>query len=444
MNPRGKVIWREGLFLQPQHFQWSDTSARSEVHTRISSVSPFGYGLLRVSIRKESLAHNRFELVGAAGVMPDGTPFDFSFDQIPAARELELSHEQQFVSVFLALPKASQGRSSVGQKGEFDKRYVSSMEPISDEFSTGNRKEIEVGRYQFRLLTDQDMRDDYETIQIARIKRSESGELLVDDSFIPPALRIDSSPYLISQLQSLLQMLLAKQNSLSQNRKQGQGGEAEFSEGEIAAFNLLLVINSYAPLLNAYAKDGRVSTYELFYTLTQFTGALSTFAADISLSSFPAYVHDDFAGAWGTFDRLIRQVLGLQISSNCVTLPVREVDAARYEAKLPDPGLVDSCQFFLGISSPVSEKQLIVGTLPAIKIASSAELDFIISSAMPGIPIFHIAATPSGLSTKPNYVYFSLDKNSNFWSSIQANRSISFYFPHDFPDCKMEILALKG
>jgi len=71
-------------------------------------------------------------------------------------------------------------------------------------------------------------------------------------------------------------------------------------------------------------------------------------------------------------------------------------------------------------------------------------LDLLISSAMPGLALMHTTHPPEGLSTKPGYLYFALDQQSQFWRGMQSSASIAFYFPNNYPELKLEMLALKG
>jgi predicted component of type VI protein secretion system len=40
-------------------------------------------------------------------------------------------------------------------------------------------------------------------------------------------------------------------------------------------------------------------------------------------------------------------------------------------------------------------------------------------------------------------LYFALDQQSQFWRGIQSAGSIAFYFPNNYPELKLEMLALR-
>jgi len=43
----------------------------------------------------------------------------------------------------------------------------------------------------------------------------------------------------------------------------------------------------------------------------------------------------------------------------------------------------------------------------------------------------------------PGLLYFSLDQQGDFWRDIKASGTMGFYFPNNYTDLKIEMLALK-
>jgi type VI secretion system protein ImpJ len=323
-------------------------------------------------------------------------------------------------------------------------RYRSQESTFTDEAGGLQKKAIEVGLHNFSLLFGDENNDNYSTIPLARLKRNPNGQVEFDDRFIPPLTQIGGSLELLVELRRLLEMLLAKSGSLSQGRKESAGGKATFSVTEATAFRLLETINTYAPVINHFHFEPRVHPFELFKILTQFAGALTTFSAEVSLKDLPRYNHNNLAGTFGGLIKMIRSVLESGMESGCVAVPIDRINPATYIVRLPNDRLLATAGFYLGVSAKTPEKELIIGVAQRIKMSSRDRLDVLISSAMPGLPLIHTANPPEGLSTKPGFLYFALDRQSQFWSGIQGAGSIAFYFPNNYPDLKIEMLALNG
>ncbi|MCX7727055.1 MAG: type VI secretion system baseplate subunit TssK [Chitinispirillaceae bacterium] len=451
MLENSKVIWKEGMFLQPQHFQQLERYFFNTINSRMGIYHPFFYGVLEVEIDRDALVNSLFTLTRCTGILPDGTIFSMPReDTAPTARSFAdfFSHDQNSLDVFLALPLVLTNKPNVSSAatGEsyYNLRYKSKMANISDEVFGTQRKEIEIGLLNFQILFGGESLDDFSTLQIARLKRAPNGQITIEDNYIPPLLHIGGSRFLMSMLRSLLEMLVAKCNSLAQGRRQVEGGFAEFSSSEETAFRLLETLSTYTPLLNYHFNTPVIHPFELYTLLMMFAGSLSTFSTEVSLKDFPKYNHHNLSATYLTLIKIIRTVLEADISAACITIPVEQINQAVYMAKVPDEKLFKTAKFYFGVSAKVPEKELIVGVLQRIKMSSRDRLELLISSAMPGLPLKHCLTVPEELSTKPGYLYFSLDQNNPFWEGIKTSGTIAFYFPNNFPELKMELLALKS
>ncbi|MBD3322718.1 MAG: type VI secretion system baseplate subunit TssK, partial [Chitinivibrionales bacterium] len=394
-------------------------------------------------------ANNLFTLSACSGVLPDGTSFDIpKKEPSPAPKSFSehFSHETQTLDVFLALPVIVEGKDNIGLAGGESQpsvRYRSKPRTVTDEVFGGQKKEIDVGSYNFVILFGDESQDNYSVVQIGKLTRNPDGRIIFRDKFIPPLLHLGGSPYLMEILRSLLELLLAKISSLSQGRKQIEGGFAEFGTKEETAFRLLQTLNTYAPLINHHHLVPSVHPFELFTLLTQFTGSLCTFSSQVSIKNLPRYDHHNLTGTFERFAEIIRNVLGADISAGAVPLPIQQVKPSTYMAKAPDPKLLGTARFYFGFCAAVPEKELIVNVIQTIKIASPDKLDMLISTAMPGVQLMHTSQLPEKLPTKPGYLYFTFDQQSELWQFIRGAGAIGFYFPHTYPDLQMEIVAVK-
>ena len=89
MSAHNKVIWSEGLFLQPQHFQQQDRYFERYVETRCQALIPHSWGFTEIELERDLLSIGKFGLRRAAGVFPDGTPFRMPDDEpLPAPLDI--------------------------------------------------------------------------------------------------------------------------------------------------------------------------------------------------------------------------------------------------------------------------------------------------------------------------------------------------------------------
>ncbi len=445
----GRVIWKEGMFLQPQHFQQADRNVFDHINATINHHFPYAYGITELDIDRDAIANGLITVTRCSGRLPDGVIFSIpKEDHPPTARSFteHFSHDQQALDVFLALPLCMDGKTNVvpfSQEVQSAVRYRSREVTTIDEVLGSRKKEIELGLFNFTVLFGGEALDNHATLHIGKLVRSSSGSIELMASFVPPLLFISASQAILNAIRSLLELLLAKIASLSQGRRQVEGGLAEFPSGEETSFRLLQMLNAYTPLLNHYHFVPTVHPFEVFCLLTQFAGALCTLSFEVSLKNLPRYEHANLAGTFAQLIKVIRTVLEANITAGCVPIPIEQINQATYLCKIPDEKLLSVAKFFLGVSAKIQEKELIVGVLQRIKLSSRNRLDLLISSAMPGLQLIHTIHPPDGLSTKPGFVYFKLDQQGDFWQAVKTSGTMAFYFPNNYPELKIEMLALK-
>jgi type VI secretion system protein ImpJ len=443
----GKIVWKEGLFLQPQHFQQSERHLLAALNARLAAYHPYLYGVLEIAVDKEAAGNELFQLTRCRGVLPDGSSHDIPRDDpLPPARSFKdhFSPDQQSLDVYLGVPLMVEGKTNVGASQGSDVRFKTKIVQAVDEVSGGNKKEIETAVANYGILFGDEPLDNHATVRVAQLVRNQSGKVMVNEAHIPPLLQIGASPQLLDELRTVLQVLMARISALSQGRKQVEGGFAAFSGAEETAFRLLQTLNTYTPLLNHHHFVPTIHPFELYCLLNQFVGALCTFSIDVGIAQLPRYDHNNLTGTFGQLCTMIRSILEADIGAACITLPIEQINQATYLSRVPDQKLFAAARFFMGVSARAQEKEIIVGVATRIKMCSRDRLDLLISSAMPGLQLMHTTNLPEGLSTKPGFVYFSLDQQGPFWDAIKTSGSIAFYFPNNFQDLKIELLALKG
>ena len=75
MSWHDKIIWTEGMFLRPQHFQQQDRYVQQLVDGRCDGLRPYGWGFTELELDSALLLQGKLALAACRGVLPDGTPF---------------------------------------------------------------------------------------------------------------------------------------------------------------------------------------------------------------------------------------------------------------------------------------------------------------------------------------------------------------------------------
>jgi len=112
MSVYNKVVWSEGLFLRPHHFQQQDRYFERYVETRCQALVPHSWGLTQLELERDLLTIGKFGLRRAAGVFPDGTPFRMPDDE-PLPSPIDIGADVHDQVLYLSVPLRRAGTVEV-------------------------------------------------------------------------------------------------------------------------------------------------------------------------------------------------------------------------------------------------------------------------------------------------------------------------------------------
>ncbi len=457
MSGDRRVLWSEGMFLSPHHFQQWDNENEENLAFVLRSLVSFGWGLTEIKVNREGLINNRFALLSCRGMFPGGLRFDIpDSDALPPARTIE-GHFPAAVSsldVYLGVPSKRVGASNVHLNGPEErqpKRYRSEMIRVADEVTGENEKDIAISRKNLKILFGDESLTEYEHLKIAEMKRTPQGLVSLEETFIPAALHLRASPFLMEMILRLLEILYTKSTSLSEGRGQRTRGLAEFSTSDLANFWLLHTVNSFIPLLDHAYRFGTVHPEKLFLTLSQMAGALLTFSPAGHPRDLPKYDHLNLKSTFVQLDATIQELLKTVIPTGAVQIPLQRDSESRFSAKILDDQLLIGAQLFLAASADIPEGQLIMELPQQAKISSVDKIESLLGLALPGVSLVHRSIPPSPLRVKLGFQYFRLEDQGGpetmlHWEAIRSSRTIAFRIPNPkrFAGLKLELWSIKS
>ncbi|WP_323942602.1 type VI secretion system baseplate subunit TssK [Aeromonas caviae] len=443
MSSRNRVIWREGLFIKPQHFQQQQRHSDYALHARLSALSDYFYGLQSLAINEDYLGFGRIALVGAAGILPDGTVFNIPNDDVlPTPLEVtDASVANQ--KVYLALPLSVSGVNEVNQGGQVATRLQAHRHDVRDLHSEGGDVvSLEVGRVSLRLMLEREDRSAYASLAIARIldKRPDGG-LVLDPNFMPCSISVSAIPTLKRFLGESAGLVAERARSLSLRiAAPGQQGVAD-----VAEFMMLQLLNRAQPQLSHLARLGTLHPERLHESLVQLCGELMTFTDESRLPpEFPAYRHDDQQVSFEPVMLALRQALSTVLSPRAVSIQLRKHQYGIMVAMVNESELMQSADFVLAVRARMPQEQLRKQLLQQTKVASSDKIRELISLQLPGIPLLPLPVAPRQLPYHAGYSYFQLDRQSPAWQMLAVGNTLAFHIAGDFPELDMQLWAIRS
>jgi type VI secretion system protein ImpJ len=446
MRQMQPVLWTKGVLLTPQHLQLQDRFLEDLLEFRLSALAFAPWGFNRLTVDREALAAGAFSLAAASGVLPDGLLFDVpEADLAPPPKPLEgaFRPDQGTLTVYLAIPEYRYGGLNVAAvQGNRNTRFVAEVLVRRDENTGLAEKPILVARRNFRLLVEGESLEGHIALPVARVIRAATGEHQLDLRFVPPVIDIAASDYLLSIARRLVELLSAKSSTLADRRRQKNQSLAEFGISDVANFWLLHTVNTAMPGLRHLFETRRGHPRELFMAMLSLAGALTTFSAAMHPRDLPAYDHADLAGCFTDLDEKLRTLLETVVPANYVSLPLRVVAPSVYAAAIEQDRYLEAPEWYLALKTDLPTAELIRRAPQLVKVSSANQIDQLISRALPGLELVHVANPPGAIPIKVGHQYFRLTKSGSEWQGIMRGRNVAAYVPGDLPNPEVQILVV--
>jgi type VI secretion system protein ImpJ len=444
MKLLSRVVWSEGMYLGPHHFQVQSRYFEDSIQFAASSLWFACHGLAGVELDADALQNGTVSLLHARGILPDGLIFNMpESDPLPPARSIAdlFPPTRDFLEILLAVPprKPNGFNCSLEEPNGADPRYVAETRVLHDENTGAGERPIRLGRKNLRLLLDTEPSGDLVTLPIARVVRDGSGHFVYDAAFVPPVLQIGASPRLMLLLRRLIEILDEKSDTIS--RRAGTA-RAEFSTREIANFWLLHAVNSALAPLRHQLVSKRGHPEELYLELSRLAGALCTFALDSHPRDLPAYDHSSLNQCFDRLDRHIRAHLETIVPTNCISIPLAAAGDYFYEGEITDQRCLNRSRWVLAVRASLGETDLMVKVPQLIKLCTPPFVRELVKRALPGMPLTHLPVPPPAIGARVETLYFGIGRSGPCWDHMVQTRRIGLYIPGEIPGPEVEIFVV--
>ena len=443
MKSLRKVIWAEGMFLGQQHFQLWDRYFETYQNLQSRSISPLSWGLLDYEIDEEALDNGQFRLSRAQIIFPDGRLISYDISEDAAlAIDLKGGHSEK-VDLYLCLP-ANRHASGItgyrenGQLCAWNTDYIR----IPDENDPNRQREVMLGRPNLILLTGDESRENFASIQIAEVVNDGDGNFSLVEEFIPTVNRISGSKRIYNLLQGLIELFSAKVRVLNERRQQLSAQIATFGHTDVSNFLILQTLSGAIPMLRHFKENPQLHPEQLYQVLAKVIGSLCPFSFDIDVHSIPKYRHNDLTKTFDGIERQLRTLVDVAMPAKMATLQLTKEADLLWSVDNIDSQHLGKNDFYLAVLSPMDDPMWVKHFERIVKVGARADIEMIVASAMPGVRLVHLQRPPSNLPIKSGYEYFRIEPKGEFWDRISTERTMGVYLPKAFMKVKMEIVLV--
>ncbi len=441
------VVWSEGMYLSPLHFQTQSRHFEDSLSFLISALWGESWGLSFLALDTEAIRNGRALVAQVSGIFPDSLVFDVpGSDAPPDSRNLAelFSPTDSEITLHLAVPRRVPNAQAFDLAGDSPGlRYAVTAQLMRDETNGIDERELAFGRKNLRLISAAEITPDLLTIPIARVIRDGRGHFVYDPDFMPACVRAGASEAMMLLIKRLIESITDRVSTLARTTQRRGRFEAGTSALDVSNYWFLHALSSALPVLRHLHGTSHAHPSQLFLELSRLAGALCTFAADSDVSDLPTYVHGDPGPSFRALDSHIRRHLEIVVPTNYVALQFQPATELIQEADVSDERCLRRCRWIFGLRADLGEADLINMAPRLIKVCSARFVPELVRRALPGLNLTHLPVPPSAIRADADKQYFSIELTGPCWDHIQQTRRVGVYIPGDFirPEFDVSIIV---
>ena len=443
MSLHSRVLWSQGMFLQPHHFQQEARHVEYEADMRLRATGPHAWGFFELALDEGLLAVGRVGVSRASGILPDGTPFSVpQHDASPVP--LEVPADLKGELVYLAVPLAREGVTQVrydDAPGPDLCRWRAVSEELRDHTNATDEPEpVQTGALELRLVRAKEATDAHALLGVARVmERRSDGQVVIDRGYIAPQTRIDASQQLSAHAALLHGLIRQRARALA-----ARMGQLSHGVSEMADFLMLQALNRAEPVFRQHALAPATSPCALHLACIALAGELSTFTSEARCAAeHPLYRHDDLQATFTPVVADLRRMLSTVLERNAVQIDLAERSHGVRMAVFPDPGLARNALFVLAANAQMPAEQLRTRFPAQSKLGPPERLRDLVNLALPGLPLRSLPTAPRQLPFHAGFHYFEIDRAGELWKQIERGGSLAMHVAGDFPGLDLELWAIR-
>ncbi|MDR3162659.1 MAG: type VI secretion system baseplate subunit TssK [Helicobacteraceae bacterium] len=420
------VVWREGLFLRPQHFQQNDRHFDYEIRVRTREFSANRWGIFDLYFDKEYLTLGKIVLERAYGIMPDGTLFNIAAQTQQLIFDAKEDDAGKILHLALPLSIHRADELSFETNGVKSTRMIAVSENEIPNTNAGENTtcELSLARQNFQILRAEEMNEGYGNIAIVKIASvSSTGAVSLDDSFIPVYLHINACEYLLVKIRELINVINYRMDKLVEKL-----GDTTVHATELGDYLLLQLLNRFYSRFHHYIHQEKLHPQDLFLELHSLIAELAVFMKKGKRpDKIYEYVHKRQKESFEALFNELRNLLSMVIEQNSVKLDIEERKYGVLVAKIEDKSFITTGAFILSATSNIAPEKLKKLLLDNLKIGTIENIRELVNFQLAGFKLAPLPIAPRQIPYRINYVYFNIELTGDNQKELLNSGGLAFH-----------------
>lgn len=442
---KNRVIWQEGLFLRPQHFQQQERFLLSWVEERCKVVRPFNWGFTQLTLDNESLALGKLKIIACQGVFPDGTPFDVP-NTVPPPEPLDIPADMQDCLIYLGLPLYRAGIQDLSDQQHHNKlaRYQLEEASVRDVYTMGmdDPADLQVGQLQLSILTADDNTRAYSLLPLAHVReRNSDQQVQLNQQFIPSVLHCGAEQSLSAYIREILGLLKLRGDALAVNMVAPDTG----GTGSIANFMKLQTINRYELVFAHLQEVSSLHPEALFQQMLMLAGDMAIFHHEQRrVPAMPDYQHHDLAQCFQPLMAEIRLAFSHEEFRKALQLEIIKHKYGVWAARIEDKSLLGSASFVLAAKANMASEEVRQTFPRKTKISTVEKIASVVKGGAKAIEFYPLQVAPPQIKFHMGFTYFEINTHHSDWKLLETSGGLAVHIGADYPNLELELWAIRS
>jgi len=464
LNTNKPLYWHQGLFLQPNHFQYQDAYNEFIQSVIRRTVAPLAWGVGSSRADIANLSSGQIAFTQLRVLFQDGTLFSYPENARLAGRLYDApvwADRNKPLKVYLGVKKRNeepfvQREQSSGAAVVSNSRFVIDAESatLTNRYEQAERVDAQVLSLEGRLWfeTELDQATGYDLMPVAQLVRS-GDQIKLDESFVAPCITMRGDQNLVELLRSIREEVLSRTRQLEDYKQPSTSYTvSEFNPRQMRYRLALQVMARYVQSLTHLLEIPDLTPERAYACLRELIAELSVFTPLSSSTceiapeniSLPAYNHLNLGGCFSVAQTLVHRLLNEITVSSEAMVSFERINSTTFKGVLASDMTDRKGTYFLILRTERSQDAWLEDFRRYSKLGADSQVALYQARALPGIGKRLLNSRPEGLPSRPNSHYFSLDVASGLWQSVESDSCLSLIWPGAPEDLKVELVSLKG
>lgn len=457
MGPKRTVFWRQGLFLQPQHFQSLQSHTDSSANDYSESRSGVHSGLIDLKVDQEALQNGMLRIEKLVHILGDGTLISFPGNvELTAVSLAQIqADESGKIDVFIALPMLEVDSSNLSSDdGLTKKRFrVNEIDQAVDLYEGKDWADIETLSLDAQLIIGEQATSAKNLLSEKVLEiELDAGLYRLSPHFVPNAVFLKSAHALRADLRSLQQSLIARYDQLDSVSLFLADSGSDVSSGALRNLFAQQIIAEHTARLTHFLDRPETYVHEVYLALRQLVGALSGFTEKVSIlgetddnaSSIIAFNPSTLSEGFSRLFALTDDLLNALTVDPSKLSNLSNIGEGKFSGALPFEFTDPRNKVYLRLRSAENLDGMAEQISRFARLGAELQVDVYVKRALPGVDVKYMEGKPAGVARVPGSIYFIVNRDSYEWSKLVESGRPSFVWVDCPEDLEVDLVSVKG